>query len=42
VLALEIDGRELIIRPLDDPPDGLQELRGVLPREHVGRQRERL
>ena len=40
ILALEIDERETISRALDDPPPGLEELRGVLLREHVWRQRE--
>jgi hypothetical protein len=31
-----------IIRALDDPPSGLEELRGVLLREHVWRQHEGL
>jgi hypothetical protein len=34
VLALSIEDRERIIRALDDPPEGLAELRGVLLREH--------
>ena len=38
VLALTIDDRER----LDDPPDGLAELRGVLLREHEWRVREGL
>ena len=42
VLALTIPERETIIRALDDPPPGLEELRGVLLREHVWRQREGL
>ena len=33
VLALEIYEREVIIRALEDPPAGLEELRGVLLRE---------
>ena len=37
VLALEIEDRELILRALEDCPDGLTELRGTLLREHVGR-----
>ncbi|HEX2304286.1 MAG TPA: hypothetical protein VHH57_11735 [Gaiella sp.] len=41
VLALEIDGHELIIRPLDDPPDRPAGA-SVLLREHVWRQREGL
>ena len=39
VLALEIDERELILRALEDPPAGLEELRAVLLQEHVGRVR---
>jgi hypothetical protein len=42
VLALTIPERETIIRALDDPPAGLEELRGVLLREHVGRVRDGL
>ena len=42
VLALTIDERETIIRALDDPPPGLEELRAVLLREHVGRVRDGL
>ena len=34
IVALTIDDRERILRALDDPPDGLAELRGVLLREH--------
>ena len=37
VLALTIPERKLIIRTLDDPPPGLEELCAVLLREHVGR-----
>jgi hypothetical protein len=37
LLALTILERETIIRTLDDPPPGLEELRAVLLREHVGR-----
>jgi hypothetical protein len=33
---------ETTIRALDDPPPGLEELRGVLLREHVGRVRDPL
>ena len=36
VLALTIADREAIIRALDDPPDLLAELRGVLLVEHEG------
>jgi hypothetical protein len=43
VLALTITERETIIRALDDaPPAGLEELRAVLLREHVGRVRDGL
>ena len=42
VLALTIADREAMLRPLDDPPDGLAELRGVLLREHEWRVREGL
>jgi uncharacterized protein (DUF1778 family) len=38
-LALTIEDRERILRALDDPPDGLAELRGVLLREHEWRVR---
>jgi hypothetical protein len=34
VLALTIPDREAILRALEDCPDGLAELRGVLVREH--------
>jgi hypothetical protein len=42
VLALTIAERETIIRALDDAPDGLEELRGVLLAEHVARKRDGL
>ena len=42
VIALTIEDREAIIRALDDPPDGLAELRGVLLREHEWRIKEGL
>jgi len=42
VLALEIPERETILAALDDPPDGLAELRGVLLSERDWRQREGL
>lgn len=42
IVALTIDDRERILRALDDPPDGLAELRGVLLREHEWRVREGL
>ena len=42
VLALTIPDREAIVRALDDPPERLSELRGVLLREHEWRVREGL
>jgi hypothetical protein len=42
VLALTIEERETIIRALDDAPPGLETLRAVLLREHVGRVRDGL
>jgi hypothetical protein len=39
LVALSIADREAILRVLDDPPDGLAELRGVLLAEHEGRVR---
>jgi hypothetical protein len=42
VLGLTIAEREQILRVLDDPPDFLAELRGVLLREHEGRLRDGL
>ena len=39
VLALTIPERETIVRALEDAPPGLEELRGVLLREHVARVR---
>jgi hypothetical protein len=42
VLALTIPKRETIIRALDDPLPGLEGLRAVLLREHVGRVRDGL
>lgn len=39
IVALTMDDRERILRALDDPPDGLAELRGVLLREHEWRVR---
>ena len=42
VLALTIPQRERILRALDDAPDGLAELRGVLLREREWRVREGL
>jgi hypothetical protein len=35
VLALTIPERETIIRARDDPPPGLEQLRGVLLSEHT-------
>jgi hypothetical protein len=40
--ALTIAEREQILRGLEDCPDGLAELRGVLLAEHEGRVREGL
>ena len=34
LLALTIDERAIILAALEDPPDGLAELRGVLANEH--------
>ena len=42
LIALTIASREAILRVLDDPPDGLAELRGVLLQEHEWRVREGL
>ena len=42
LLALTIDERAIILNALDDPPDELAELRGVLLNEHQWRQREGL
>jgi hypothetical protein len=42
ILALSIAEREEILRALDDPLDGLAELRGVLLDEHEGRVRQGL
>ena len=42
VLGLSVPERETIIRALDNPPAGLEELRGVLLAEHVGRKRNGL
>ena len=41
-LALTIDERAIILAALEDPPDGLAELRAVLLNEHEWRQREGL
>ena len=42
LLALTIDERAIILGSLEDPPDGLAELRAVLLNEHQWRQREGL
>ena len=42
LLALTIDERAIILDQLEDPPEGLAELRGVLMNEHQWRQREGL
>jgi hypothetical protein len=42
VVALTIHDRERILRALEDCPEGLAELRGVLLREHEWRLREGL
>jgi hypothetical protein len=42
IVGLSIQDREAILRTLDDPPDGLSQLRGVLLREHEWRVREGL
>jgi hypothetical protein len=42
ILGLDIPERETIIRALEDPPAGPEELRGVLVREHEWRRREGL
>jgi hypothetical protein len=42
LLALTIDERAIILYSLDDPPEGLAELRAVLLNEHEWRQREGL
>ena len=42
VLARTIPERETIIRALDEAPPGLEELRAVLLREHVGPRTRRL
>ena len=42
LLALTMDERAIILATLEDPPDGLAELRGVLVNEHQWRQREGL
>jgi hypothetical protein len=42
LLALALDDRSIILATLEDPPDGLAELRAVLLNEHEWRQREGL
>jgi hypothetical protein len=42
VVALTISDRERILRALEDPPDGLADLRRVLLRENEWRVREAL
>jgi hypothetical protein len=42
LLAFTIDERAIILDALDDPPDGLTELRAVLVNDHLWRQREGL
>ena len=42
IVALEISDREAILRALEDPPAGLEELRAVQLQEHVGRVRDGL
>ena len=42
LLAVTIDERAVILGQLDDPPDGLAELHGVVMNEHEWRQREGL
>jgi hypothetical protein len=42
LLALTIDERAIILASLEDPPDGLSELRAVLLSEHERWQREGL
>ncbi len=39
LLGLEVHEREQIIRALDDPPAGLEQLRAVLLQEHAWRHR---
>ena len=39
MLGLTVEERETILLALDDPPQGLAELRAVLLQEHVARQR---
>jgi len=42
IVALTVEDRERILRALEDCPDGLAELRGVLAAEHEWRVREGL
>lgn len=42
VLGLDVSERETILRALEDPPGGLEELRAVLLQEVAWRQREGL
>jgi hypothetical protein len=42
VVGLTIPERETIMRALEDAPDGLEQLRAVLVREHVARVRDGL
>jgi hypothetical protein len=42
VLALELDERDTILLAVEDPPEGPEELRGVLLAEREWRQREGL
>lgn len=39
IVALDIGDREAILRTLEDPPAGLEELRATLLQEHVARAR---
>ena len=42
IVALEVSDRVGILRALEDPPAGLEELRAVQLQEHVGRVRDGL
>ena len=42
LLALTSDERTVMLNSLDDPPEGLAELRGVLVNDYEWRQREGL
>ena len=42
IVGLLIQDREAILRTLGNPPEGLSQLRGVLPTEHEWRVREGL